>query len=270
VEDKDDPSPDPTHDLFGALDRLWRDFSPQIHASVGQQRCELVTRFARASVDFWASLNLEEVSSLDDIHAFRRSQESCFSRFILPYFSEVQLDERERKAIDQTIVDCDRQWVALAIERALQRMPRVKEIGEVERKLLDILESDSRKEAGRELRDAEAAAEEKFQRRKETENWQAKTLRAVPRSEYISPGLPPPPEDWAAFEYAQHRLRTITKIAQRVKVKSREPEWFVAFTKRAVQSLCKLCIAKLAPWEDISIDDQDPFASKTAMPSGFF
>ena len=228
--------------------------------------CELVEKLYEP----WASRRLEAIRSLDDIEEFRRDHSTYGSMTILPLFSQSWLYRTESELIDSAIADCEQKWLPLAVDQALQSMPQAADINEIERELLDYFENEPRATVERRLRDSEEVAENSFRRRRDTENWQRKDLRARPCPDQIPAGVPPPPEDWAALEYAETRLKTMTKSAVQAIGMHLRPESFVAFVKSAIQSLCRLCIAKLGPWEDTSIDSDDPLRTRCRNASWFF
>jgi hypothetical protein len=189
---------------------------------------------------------------------------------ILPLFSQSWLYRTESGLIDSAIAECEQKWLPLAVDQALHSMPQAADINEIERELLYYFENEPRATVERRLRDSEEAAENRFRKRRDTENWRRKDLRAGPYSDSIRPGAPPPPEDWAALEYAETRLKAMTKSALQAIGMPLRPESFVAFVKRAIQSLCRLCIAKLGPWEDTSNDNDDRRRTKCRNASWFF
>jgi hypothetical protein len=214
--------------------------------------CELVEKLYVP----WARRRLEAVSCLDDIEEFRRDHATYGSMDVLPLFSQTWLYRTESGLIDDAIAVCERIWLHLAIDQALQRMPQAEDINGIQKELLEYFEVEPRALVERILRDSEELAENRFRQRRDTENWQKKDLHAGPCPGQIPPGVPPPPEDWAALEYCETRRKAIFRVALRAVGEHFPPEACIAFVRRAIQSLCKLCLVILTPYEDTAVDNE--------------
>jgi hypothetical protein len=149
-------------------------------------------------------------------------------------------------------------------------MSEPEDLDRLGRELRDFFDGEKREAAGRTLRSIESEAERKFQWRRETECWRRKNLRAGVQADYIPPGTPPPPEQWAALEYAETRLKAMTEIALDAVGTLMDPQSYMAFVKRAIQSLSRLCVGKLEPWEDNSINRDDSLRTNYRNAIWFF
>jgi len=144
---------------------------------------------------------------------------------------------------------------ALVTTEQIQTSAKAEDIAALEGELLAFLKGPDQTHARQALQIAEAEAEAEFLRKRDAENWKRQSLQDELRPEFVPPGTPPP-QDWAALEYAKTRLNAIAAISLRALGDALRPEGLVSYIERVIQSLCKLCVAKLSPYEDLLIHEE--------------
>lgn len=133
------------------------------------------------------------------------------------------------------------------------RVQTSEEITTLEAELLTLLNDEDQPEARRALSIAEADAEAEFCRKRDAGNWKRQSLIEESRPGFVPPGTPPP-QDWAALAYAKTRLNAVCKTSLRALGNSRRPEGVLSYIERAIEALCKQCLEKLEPFEDLLIN----------------
>jgi hypothetical protein len=124
----------------------------------------------------------------------------------------------------------------------------IRAMRELEESLLALFTGPALVEAKNELRSGEIAAEADFLEKRERQKWK--------RQDLLSGG--PPPQDWAACQYARTRFEVISRVALRAISDQFKPDDLVLLGDRAVKILCNICVAKLRSYEDLLIDEEHP------------